>query len=128
MNSYRPAYWWPLALLAVVLLAVYRFWDPGEYAFPACPVHRFTGLLCPGCGSQRALHRLLNGELSAAFRYNPLLVLSIPYLAAGFLFEIPVLRQRWPVVRRIFFGYRAAWVAFVAVVAFTLLRNLSCWP
>jgi hypothetical protein len=71
---------------------------------------------------------LLNGELLAAFRYNPLLVLSIPYLAMGFLLEIPSLRQRWPAVRRYFFGYRAAWVAFVVVLAFTLLRNLSYWP
>lgn len=39
------------------------------------------GLRCPGCGSQRAIHELLHLHFGDAFRYNPLVILSIPYLA-----------------------------------------------
>lgn len=49
--------------------------------FPPCPFYRLTNLYCPGCGSTRALHNLLHGDLRTAFDMNPLLVLSIPFIA-----------------------------------------------
>lgn len=56
--------------------------DPARYSlYPVCYFHQFTGLDCPGCGSQRAIHQLLHGNLVLAFRYNPLLVLMLPLLA-----------------------------------------------
>jgi hypothetical protein len=64
--------------LGVAAVALFCF-NPAEYAFyPFCVFHRFTGLLCPGCGSLRALHHLLHGHVSIAFRFNPLLVISLP--------------------------------------------------
>lgn len=64
------------ALIILVLLAVLAFswaFDPvdGPAFYPQCPVKWLTGLDCPGCGSARALHALLHGELGAAFRFNP---------------------------------------------------------
>ena len=41
-----------------------------------------SGLYCPGCGSTRALHALLHGDLVQALAMNPLLVLAAPVLAA----------------------------------------------
>ena len=38
------------------------------------------GLRCPGCGSQRAVHALLHLEFKEAFLYNPMVVISIPFL------------------------------------------------
>ncbi|HVV70051.1 MAG TPA: DUF2752 domain-containing protein, partial [Verrucomicrobiae bacterium] len=43
-----------------------------------CIFHQTTGLLCPGCGSLRALHQLLHGNWVAAFHYNALLVGCLP--------------------------------------------------
>jgi hypothetical protein len=69
---------WLGALAALGLLALF-FFDPSRYHFyPVCVFHQTTGLLCPGCGSLRALHQLLHGHVQAALRYNSLLVLSIP--------------------------------------------------
>lgn len=60
------------------VLALFLF-DPSRYHFyPLCVFHETTGLLCPGCGSLRALHQLLHGNVMAAFRFNPLLVCSLP--------------------------------------------------
>ena len=42
--------------------------------FPKCLFFSLTGLQCPGCGSQRALHSLLHLDLVAALRYNAYMV------------------------------------------------------
>lgn len=42
-----------------------------------------TGYLCPGCGSQRAIHALLHCDVAAAFCVNPYLVLMLPLAAAS---------------------------------------------
>jgi hypothetical protein len=52
---------------------------PGS--LPPCPVFALTGLFCPGCGSTRAMHALLHGDLPRAFAMNPLMVVAIPLLA-----------------------------------------------
>ena len=72
-----------IVLLSVVLvtaLVVYFLFDPATTPFPRCPFLMLTGWQCPGCGSQRAIHSLLHLDIVAAWRYNALLVLSIPYL------------------------------------------------
>ena len=61
---------------------IYGLFDPARYAFfPKCPFRMLTGgLRCPGCGSQRAIHALLHLDFKEAFLYNPLVVISIPFL------------------------------------------------
>jgi len=68
-------------LLAGVAGIVLFCFDPRQYHFyPVCFFHQTTGLLCPGCGTLRGLHQLLHGHLAAAFRFNPMLVVSLPFL------------------------------------------------
>lgn len=53
--------------------------NPAQHGFyPFCVLYRTTGVLCAGCGSLRALHSLLHGELAAAYGFNPLLVATLP--------------------------------------------------
>lgn len=62
----------------VVLLFLY---DPEQHeAFLPCPFHWLTGLFCPGCGAQRAVHDLLHGRLLEAFGHNAALVAGLPLL------------------------------------------------
>lgn len=78
---------WPTLALAagaaMVAPVLWRF-DPNaaNSPFPPCPFHALTGLYCPGCGSTRALHALLHGEVVQALAMNPLLVVALPVLAA----------------------------------------------
>ncbi|MBS1800308.1 MAG: DUF2752 domain-containing protein [Acidobacteria bacterium] len=73
----------PLALLALAAVILLRF-PPEQYGFyPQCPIHRFAGVLCPGCGTTRALAALLHGELGDALRLNALTVLLLP-VAGGY--------------------------------------------
>ncbi|MDE5695102.1 MAG: DUF2752 domain-containing protein [Alistipes sp.] len=69
------------AVLFGVLAAVYYFVDPaGAVWMPKCPFRLLTGLDCPACGSQRALHAFLHGHWAEAWRCNPFLAVSLPYL------------------------------------------------
>jgi hypothetical protein len=59
--------------------------NPTQYWFmPKCPFKLITGLSCPGCGIQRAIHALMHGEIKEAIQYNYYLLYSGPY-AASFL-------------------------------------------
>lgn len=77
-----------IALIASILIGgvaaavVYGLFDPAKYVFfPKCPFRLLTGgLRCPGCGSQRAIHALLNLEFKEAFLHNPMVIISIPFL------------------------------------------------
>lgn len=80
--------------LLLVLLAVYAFVDPSQaWWMPKCPVYTFTGWQCPGCGSQRAVHALLQGDFSEAFAHNALFLLMIPFLALMAYAEFSRLRR-----------------------------------
>src|SRR5687767_3322787 len=69
---------WLLLLAGATYLFVF---EPGTTGFfPGCPFRVLTGFTCPGCGTTRALHQLLHGNLAAAFELNPLLLLSLPFL------------------------------------------------
>ncbi|HIZ27341.1 MAG TPA: DUF2752 domain-containing protein [Candidatus Barnesiella merdipullorum] len=70
-------------VLLVILcgLGIYFMIDPESVSFmPRCVFHWCTGLDCPACGTQRAMHQLLHGHLREAFAYNPFLLISLPYL------------------------------------------------
>lgn len=66
----------------IAAVVIYGLLDPASYAFfPKCPFLVLTGgLRCPGCGSQRAIHALLNFEFKEAFLHNPMIIISIPFL------------------------------------------------
>ena len=69
-------------MLAISLIYIYMRFNPAESSwFPKCPFLHLTGLKCPGCGSQRAIHSLLNFRLPDAIRYNFLAVVAIPVLS-----------------------------------------------
>lgn len=69
------------AVLAVAGLAALVVFDPSATGFfPPCLFRALTGWQCPGCGSARALHALLHGDVAAAWRANPLAVATLPLI------------------------------------------------
>ena len=67
-----------LILLAGTLFLYYH--NPKGELMLACPVYFLTGYYCPGCGAGRACYALLHGQLYQAFRYNPVLIVLLPWL------------------------------------------------
>lgn len=46
-----------------------------------CPIHRLTGVPCPGCGMSRALFSLVKLDFAGAWYYHPLVFfLPLPLL------------------------------------------------
>jgi hypothetical protein len=76
-------------MLTGIVLMVWILWknDPSKSVFfPSCPFYKLTSLYCPGCGSTRALHALLNGNMLGALNMNPLLVASLPLIVCLLFF------------------------------------------
>ena len=115
-----------LAMLATVAgaVVVLRLFDPATSGvFPPCPLLALTGWYCPGCGSLRAFHQLLHGNLRNALAMNPLAVLNLPFLVYGMAsYAAFVVRGRY--LPRIFLP--AAWIRALgaAVLVFGVARNL----
>jgi Protein of unknown function (DUF2752) len=106
---------------ATAALVLY-FFDPARVAiYPVCIFHRLTGLDCPGCGSLRALHQLLHGNLGEAVRFNAFLIASLPIFAwFGYrLVWSEITHQRPAAIRPIWL-----WLFLAAWLAFGVLRNV----
>lgn len=105
---------------------LYKYFNPLNYAFfPKCPVKHLTGLDCPGCGGQRALHHVFNGEFEKAFHQNQLLFFLVPYMILGFYLQLvpsPTLTELK--VRKFLYGHRAIQILLVVIILFTVVRNL----
>ena len=114
-----------VAIAAFFAIFIYGKFDPEETFFPKCPFFWATGLKCPGCGSQRALHQLLNFHVGAAFRYNACLVLFIPLLL--FLIVAEVFRGRYPRLYRASRNPYLSWTILVLILLWWILRNIFGW-
>ena len=119
----------PRRIASLVIVAAVGAWvlyafAPTSYGFyPRCPFNWLTGLQCPGCGTTRALHQLLHGNVKAAFRLNPMLFLGLMPFA---LFSAPdFLRGRTPAfIMKPWF----AWMCFVVLTSYWILRNTPLYP
>ena len=105
------------------LFVLFQFNPEHHPFFPKCGFHALTGLDCPGCGGQRALHQLLHGNFIDAFRYNALLISLAPLglwslvrhgarRIAGYSLPSLFSHPAWP------------WLLAGAVIIFGIVRNL----
>jgi hypothetical protein len=68
------------AIGIVLVIGILYFFNPEQHrVMPKCPFKILTGLSCPGCGIQRAIHALLMGDVRKAIGYNYFLVFAGPY-------------------------------------------------
>ena len=116
----------PLLLIALVALAIiyYRVSPTSSVFFPKCAFLLLTGLKCPGCGSQRAVHALLHADLASAFVHNALLVLSLPYLALLIGARLYVYLHPASSLRSTLESPLAIRTYFVITIAFWIARNV----
>ena len=109
------------------LLYIYQTYNPASVYFPKCPFHYFTGFYCPGCGSQRAVHALLNLKLAKAFSYNALACIFIIAFLFDLLCEVFGEKNIRPYYLLRDRRY-AALISLIIIFAFTIARNLPLAP
>ncbi len=107
-----------IVLTALLLVLLYNI-NPGRDGFIPCVLHQTTGLYCAGCGTARALHALLHGDIAGALGFNALTTLLLPPLVAGLIasfFARKLPRERTIVI--------AGGILLALSLVFTVLRNI----
>ena len=117
-----------LGLAALPCLVMVYARNPAEPGFyPPCVFYALTGLHCPGCGTLRAVHQLLHGNLIAAFGYNPYTMLALPVIGYAFLSSL-LMSAYGKRVPTVFIHPALIWGLLAAVLSFWALRNLPVYP
>ena len=104
---------------------LYHF-DPATNSqiYPPSLSREIGGFYCAGCGTLRALHQLLRGNIGVAFWLNPLLFVCLPYLLYWFIaysldfflaWKLPLIK--WQTKEIIGLS--------IVVITYSLLRNLN---
>ena len=108
------------------LLTVTFFVNPQTASWlPPCPLHALTGLWCPGCGSTRAVHALLHGDVFAAVAFNPLAVAVLPVLG---VLALPLPIRPLMTVKRVLERASVVYVLLGMILLFGVLRNIPLSP
>jgi hypothetical protein len=122
---------WQFALITLIIIVasavLFRYNPASSGLYPPSPFRLLTGLYCPGCGTLRALHQMLNGHLITAFGLNPLMVISLPFLVGSYLnygAEALTGKSFW----QIFIPAKLIWFLLQVVIAYWVVRNIPFHP
>jgi len=94
--------------------------EPGHY--PVCPLLRYTGVYCPGCGGLRSAYAFVHGDLTTALHANALAVAGYGVFAV--VWTIWAVRAARGRPLRLDLGPARMWSLGLLLVTFTLVRNL----
>ena len=116
-----------VVIIVVGLIILYGIFDPAtSIVAPKCLFKTLTGYDCPSCGGQRALHALLNGEISGAFMLNPFLFIATPLIVAiayTSFSKSKLARHLKPIVQ----SSTAIGIYLLLYIGWWIFRNTSLW-
>lgn len=117
----RPALTLGAAAAALAYVGTVDPNEPGHY--PACPLFRLTGVLCPGCGGLRSAHAFAHGDLVTAIGANALAVAGY-FFFAGFMVMWLVRAYRGVPGPRLVVRPLYWWGMGAVALVFSVVRNL----
>ncbi len=117
-----------MLLLLIVVAFLYFNINPSEVNFlPKCPLYLTTGIYCPGCGSQRATHHLLNFNFVGVLQQNILYIIGL--LILGYHLIIISLNS---IFEKNIYNYlyhpKTPIFLLIIIVIFWILRNIPYYP
>jgi len=120
--------WFSIIIGGLSLALFYFFINPNEVNFlPECPLYFTTGIYCPGCGSQRATHQLLNFNIFGVLQQNVLFFISL--IVLGYHLIVTGINSFF---KKDFYNYmyhpKMPLVILAIIVVFWILRNIPYYP
>jgi hypothetical protein len=117
-----------IVALFIGLVFIYFAFNPSSSTlFPKCILYVGTGIYCPGCGSQRATHALLHGDIYGAMSQNLLFLVGLLILGYHFIISFwnKLFKQR---VYNYLHHPKVPLFLLVFIVLFWILRNIDKVP
>lgn len=117
-----------LAIVFLGILSLYFWYNPtNSEVFPKCPFYLATNIYCPGCGSQRAIHKILNMQIIGGLQHNWLLLLVI--LVLGYQMIVYLLKMTGRTIQKnILHRPVTTYAILIIVILFWILRNIDIYP
>lgn len=104
------------------------YFNPSNVSFlPVCPLFKFTGFACPGCGMTRGFHALFHGDVLTALDYNALIPLFVLLFGAIFgSLLLVVIRGKGLSMKLV--RPTMLWGILGLLIVFGVVRNLPYYP
>lgn len=117
-----------MLLLLGVIAFFYFTINPTEVDFLLkCPLYKTTGVYCPGCGSQRALHHLLHFNFLKAAHNNIILIIGL--IAIIYHYGIKLINYYFTKnIKSIFNTNKTLLIVLLLIILFWILRNVPYYP
>ena len=117
-----------LLVLGIGLAILYFFVNPSDVDFfPKCPLYVTTSFYCPGCGSQRATHQLLQLNIVGILQQNALYLIGL--LIIGYHLIITGINLFF---KKNIYNYiyhpKTPMIILVFIIIFWILRNIPFYP
>lgn len=131
MNSVKKVRYirWTLFIIIFSIVCIYFYYNnPAVKPYPPCPFLYFTGHFCPGCGTSRAFHQILHGNILYALDLNPLMVVCIPFIIYLLIcFLEPEVKEKCIVSRLVFNSFFLKMMLGVIFI-YWIARNIEIYP
>ena len=116
-----------LGSVIFISLVLYNFNPVTSRWYPLCIFRSLTKFDCPGCGALRATHQILHGNFIAAFKFNPLFTLALPFLlySCGSLVARDYIKLPLPAI---FIKPVFIWFLLGIIIGFGIFRNTLLYP
>jgi hypothetical protein len=106
-------------VLVIIFLSLYFLFNPStSIFFPKCPFHTITGLYCPGCGSQRAIHDMMHLNIFEAINHNALMFFTFTFGIGLYLYSKKKFSD-------LIYHPKSPLIIFGIIFLFGVLRNLD---
>ena len=117
-----------LLLLGIGLAILFFFINPSDVDFfPKCPLYVTTGIYCPGCGSQRATHQLLQLNFVGVLQQNVLYFFGLLIL----VYHITITGLNLFFKKNIYnyiYHPKTPIIILVIIIIYWILRNIPYYP
>jgi len=115
-------------MLLIAMVFLYYFINPSDVDFlPKCILYTTTGIYCPGCGSQRATHHLLNFNILGLLQQN--IFYFIVLLMMGYHLVITSINL---FLKKHLYNYiyhpKTPIIFLIFLILFWIVRNIPYFP